>query len=120
MAKLGKEDIRRAALEQHAALTGLDIALRAQGDVAWIQMPRGVDVVVAGVRYNDQDHVEVRLGAGSEAKARSNADLDDAPTGMTPEEFRHGVGELMAKFLGSGPRKPEPKKAPKPGRRSRR
>ena len=109
-------------MEQHAALIGLDITLRAQGDETWVQLPRGVDIVIGGTRYNNQDHVEFRLGKGSEAKAkaRSNADLDDAPTGMTPEEFQHGVGELMARFLGAGPKKTEARKAPKPGRRSRR
>ena len=55
----------------------------------------------------------------------------DGPTGMTPEEFQHGAGELMAKFMARHGGKASQarlmadieraagKKKPKPGRRSK-
>ena len=55
----------------------------------------------------------------------------DGPTGMTPEEFQRGVGELMARFMAQHDGKSTQrriqrdidraagKKKPKPGRRSR-
>lgn len=43
-------------------IMGIDLMLRTQGDVIWIDLPDDIDIIIGDQRYNNKSGVVIRLG----------------------------------------------------------